>query len=303
MEYKEARLRNLKIKLYKVSLSKGKVLEHSHSIEAINKKLFFKKSDIKDHIESFFNSSNEKYLIKPEIKKEFDNYFEKYDQYSSEQEELKMILKTNYEYIRDIYINLKPTEEANEKIQKTKEIAAKLHWVYLPIYPEQTIINSGIIPEENTEEYYEHFHTIEDLYRVIYENAEIEWNSIEGDINLNSPLKMRVFSSRWGHYDTYSVKRTMKGWNFKHLSYDVDCSKDGTINSTKEDGLYNILAHDSIQYPYDGVRYALRTLWKIADSTSMSSKELEIKLQDIADWINAVEKATKSNQPNWVGYY
>lgn len=200
-------------------------------------------------------------------------------------------------------MNFKPTEEAFGIIQKTKEIAAKLHWIYLPIYPEQTIINSEIIPEENTEEYYNHFHTIEDLYRVIFESGEIEWNSIEGDINLNSPLKMKIYSSRWEHNDIYFVKRTMTGWNFKHLSYDVDCSKDGTLNSMKNDGFYSILAHDSIQYPYDGVKYALETLWKTADSTSMTTKELEIKLQDIGDWINAVEKATKNNQPNWVGYY
>jgi hypothetical protein len=303
MEYKEARIRNLKIKLFKVSISKGKALEQSYSKEAIHKKLFFKRSDIEEYIDCFFDANNEKYLIKPEIKEEFNTYFEKYDQFSIDQQELEGILKINYENIRDIYMNFKPTEEASEKIQKTKEIAAKLHWIYLPIYPEQTIINSEIIPEENTEEYYNHFHTIEDLYRVIFENGEIEWNSIDGDINLNSPLKMRIFSSRWGHFDTYSVKRTMTGWNFKHLSYDVDCSKDGTLNSVKKDGLYSILAHDSIQYPYDGVKYALETLWKTADSTSMSFKELEIKLQDIGDWINAVEKATKSYQPNWVGYY
>ncbi|WP_440970907.1 hypothetical protein ACSS6N_09470 [Peribacillus frigoritolerans] len=303
MEYREARKRNLKIKLYKVSLSKGKALDQTYSKEAIHKKLFFKKSDIADYIDCFFDISNEKYIIKSEIKEEFDRYFEKYNQYSSDQQELEVILKTNYKAIRDIYMNFKPTEDAYEIIQKTKEIAAKMHWIYLPLYPEQTIMNSGIIPEENPEEYYNQFHTIEDLYRVVFESGEIVWNSVEGDINLNSPLKMRIYSSRWGHDDIYSVKRTMNGWNFKHLSYDFNCSKDGTLNSIKEDGFYRILAHDSIQYPYDGVKFALETLWKTADSTSMSIKELEIKLQDIGDWINAVEKATKNNQPNWVGYY
>ncbi|KUP09733.1 hypothetical protein Q73_01310, partial [Bacillus coahuilensis m2-6] len=251
----------------------------------------------------FFDTVNDKYTINQNVKEYFEEYSSKYDDYFPDKQDLEQLLKDNYEEIRDIYMNFKPTEKAQEIILKTKEIAAKLHWIYLPIYPEQTIINSDLIPEEDTEEYYNHFHTIEDLYRVIFENGEIAWDSLEGDVNLNSPIKLRIYSSRWGHDDIYSVKRTMTGWNFKHLSYDVNCSKDGTLNGEKSDGFFSILAHDSIQYPYDGVKYALETLWKTADSTSMSIKELEIKLQDIGNWINAVEKATKNNQPNWVGYY
>lgn len=304
MEYREARKRNLKVKLYKVSLTKGKaILEQLYSEEAIHKKLFFKRSDIIQFIDEFFDSVNEKYIIKQNIKEYFEEYSSKYDEYFPDKQDLEQILKDNYEEIRDIYMNFKPTEKAQEIILKTKEIAAKLHWIYLPIYPEQTIINSDIIPEEDIEEYYNHFHTIEDLYRVIFENGEIAWDSLEGDVNLNLPIKLRIYSSRWGHDDIYSVKRTMTGWNFKHLSYDENCSKDGTLNGDKNDGFFRILAHDSIQCPYDGVKYALETLWKSADSTGMSIKELEIKLQDIGNWINAVEKATKNNQPNWVGYY
>ncbi|WP_303984781.1 hypothetical protein [Niallia circulans] len=305
MEYQQARVRNLKVKLYKVSLSKGKaIFEQSYSEEAIHKKLFFKRSDISQYLDDFFDTKNDgKYIIKEPIKDIFEEYSSKYDYYSSDQQELEQLLKRYYEEIRDIYMNFKPTEKVQELLLKTKEIAAKLHWIYLPLYPEQTIINSDIIPEENTEEYYNHFHTIEDLYRVIFENREIAWDSLEGDINLNTPMKMRIYSSRWGHNDVYSVKRIMTGWNFKHLSYDVNCSKDGTLAGEKKDGFFSILAHDSIQYPYDGVKYALENLWKTADSTSMSIKELETMLQDIGDWINAVERATKNNQPNWVGYY
>lgn len=200
-------------------------------------------------------------------------------------------------------MNFKPTEKAHEIIKKTKVTAAMLHWIHIPLYPEQTIMNLDIIPEENTEGYYNHFHPIEDLYRVIFENGEIAWDSIEGDYNLNSPMKMRIYSSRWGHDDIYSVKRTMTGWNFKHLSYDVNCSADGSLDGSKKDGFHSILAHDSIHYPYDGVKYALEILWKKADSTNMSIKELEGQIQEIGDWINAVEKATKKYQPNWVGYY
>lgn len=304
MEYGKARIRNLKIKLYKVLLSKGEViLEQNYSEEAIQKKLFFKKTDIMYYLDNFFELDNGKYSLKQTIKDDFEEYSAKYNLHSSNEQELKILLKKYYEEIRDIYLNFKPTEKAQEIILKTKEIAAKLHWIYLPIYSEQIIISSDLIPEEDVLEYYNHFHTIEDLYRVIFENEEIAWDSIQGDINLNATIKLNIYSSRWGHHDIYSVKRTLVGWNFNHLSYDINCTKDGTVSGKKRDGFFSILAHDSIQYPYNGVKFALETLWEIADSTSMSIKELEIKLQEIGDWINAVEKATKNKQPNWVGYY
>ncbi|KAA0560839.1 hypothetical protein F0342_20995 [Bacillus sp. CH30_1T] len=126
----------------------------------------------------------------------FEEYSSKYDHYLADKQDLEQLLKDNYEEIRDIYMNLKPTEKAQEIILKTKEIAAKLHWIYLPIYPEQTIRNSELIPEEETKEYYNHFNTIEDLYRAIFENGGIAWDSLEGDVNLNSLIKMRIYSSR-----------------------------------------------------------------------------------------------------------
>jgi len=303
MEYREARIRNLKVKLYKISLSKGKILNRLYNKETINKKLFFKKSDINEYFNDFFIVKDEGFTIKQEVIDELEEYFYKYNQNSKEQEELETTLEKNYKEVKDIYMNFKPAENVQSIIAKTKVIAAKLHWIYTPIYSEQVILNSGIIPEINTEEYYNHFHTIEDLYRVIFENAEIAWNSLEGDINLNSPLKMKIYSTRWGHDDIYSVKRTVTGWNFKHLSYDVNCLIDGTLDANKKDGFYRILEHDSIQYPYEGVKYALETLWKEADSSSMSIQDLEKQLQDIGDWINAVEKVTKKSQPKWIRYY
>lgn len=63
------------------------------------------------------------------------------------------------------------------------------------------------------------------------------------------------------------------------------------------------LDHDSIQYPKEGVRYAFQTLWYLADEDEMSIEELQIKLQEIADWISAVEKATGEFQPDWCDYY
>lgn len=68
---------------------------------------------------------------------------------------------------------------------------------------------------------------------------------------------------------------------------------------------YNLEFHEFIllQILPDKVKYALETLWKEADTRSMTVNELEKHLQDIGEWISAVEKATKNYQPKWVGYY
>jgi hypothetical protein len=304
MEFKDARRRNLKIKLFKIKLSKGNIFEQHFTKESINKKLFFKKSDITLFINDFFESCGEEhYILKKEIHENFEEFFKKHEEYFEQKEELEEALEGYYKKIKNIFLNFEPSSNAQKLIEEAKDIAAKLHWLYLPIYPEQSIINSDLIPEEDVLEYYTHFHMIEDLYKVIFENGEIEWNNIEGDINLNMSMKMKLYSVRWGHDDIYSVMRTVDGWNFKHLSYNVSCDIDGTIKNKERSGFYKILDHDSIQYPYEGVKYAFESLWKEADKDSMTVQDLQKKLQDIADWISEVEKTIKLHQPIWVGYY
>lgn len=304
MEYKEARFRNLKIKLYKLARSKGSFYTDNFTKEAINKKLYFKSSDINDFLlDLFIEKEDGKYQVKESIKAELESYLHKYNLYSQEEKELEHVLQKKYIEIKNSYLNFNLTEDTEEILKVAKEAAAKLHWIHLPIYKESIIMNSGIIPENNPEEYYNHFHMIEDLYRVIFENEEIKWDSVEGDLNLNKPMKLRIYSTRWGHDDIYEVRRTITGWNFKHLTYDLNCVKDGSLNGSKKDGLYQILKHDSIQYPYEGVSSALQNLWILADSTEMATKDLENYLQDVGNWINAVEKATKKNQPKWSKYY
>jgi hypothetical protein len=304
MEFNDARRRNLKIKLFKIKLSKGKIYEQHFTKESINKKLFFKKSDISQFINDFFESSGEEhYVLKKEIQDSFEEFFKKHEEYVEQQEQLEEELDRYYKQIKNIFLNFEPSSKAQNLIEEAKDIAAKLHWLYLPIYPEQSMINSDLIPEEDVHEYYSHFHMIEDLYRVIFEDAEIDWNNIEGDINLNTSMKMKLYSVRWGHDDIYSVMRTVDGWTFKHLSYNLSCDIDGTIKNKERSGFYKILDHDSIQYPYDGVKYALESLWKEADKESMTVQDLQKKLQEVADWISEVEKTIKLHQPTWVGYY
>lgn len=168
----------------------------------------------------------------------------------------------------------------------------------VPIYPEQYIANSNIIHEESLKEYYDHFHPLEDLYRYIFEGSKISWKSTYGDINLNKEISMEIYTTRWGHYDNYRIKRTLDGWGISGLhSGNVKCAKDG------EGALTDLLKHDSVCYPEEGLKYAMELLWNEADSTEMKMEELRRKISDIAEWINEVEKVTHQYQPEWCNYY
>ena len=83
----------------------------------------------------------------------------------------------------------------------------------------------------------------------------------------------------------------------KRISINVKCDKDGT------GALLHNLHHDSVFYPEDGVKYALAELWNQAEEGEITFEELQIRLQQIADWISNVEKAVGEGQPEWVGYY
>jgi hypothetical protein len=96
-------------------------------------------------------------------------------------------------------------------------------------------------------------------------------------INLNRELTFKVYTCRWGHYDYYKVERKTKGWYVSHIAINGLSEKDGT------GALLMNLDHDSVFYPENGVKYALETLWKLADETEMEVSDLQDKLQQIAD--------------------
>lgn len=67
--------------------------------------------------------------------------------------------------------------------------------------------------------------------------------------------------------------------------------------------MFDNFLQDSIFYPEEGVKHALKILWKMADSQEMSTEQLQKKLQEIAYWISNIEKTTKKFQPEWCYYY
>ena len=79
---------------------------------------------------------------------------------------------------------------------------------------------------------------------------------------------------------------------------------DGT--QTKKDGsneLFRKLNHDYVFYPKDGVKHALEELWDLANGHDLPFDVMNKRMQEVADWISAVERIVGEKQPDWVNYY
>jgi hypothetical protein len=305
MEYKDARIRNLKMKIVKSVFEDGFDINSKISDEQLKSTFFFKEKDVLDYKEIFVKDD----YLEPNLKSEIENYLSKVSKKDlSNNSKLISEFEFNYLQMTSYYKFPKriSEKEYDDYLNIAIEQAKVLHWEFIPIFDEQFILNREIIPEKDLHEYYNHFHAIEDLYRWI--NGDQNWKSTQGDLNLDIKMKFRIYSSRWGHDDYYQVHRTTFGWVFSHLSYqNVECSPDATGRGKSTDqnstGLFAIFNQDSIQVELDGVKYAFEVLWKMADETEMSVDELQTRLNEISDWLEQIEKAIKNAQPSWVGYY
>lgn len=288
----QARQRNLLIKIAHAVIEDGLEMDKDFGEKDLVEKFYFKKSDVKDFKGKIFDEGS----ILKEVKDRVNLYIENHKENKNYKEEEKF---------EDLYFKLdnyfKTHNSDEDKFQQdivtAKEIAIKLHWKYLPLYTEQFMVNNGVLPEESPEYYYNHFHAIEDLYRYIFTENKLNWRSIDGDINLDKVLKFKVYTTRWGHYDNYRIKRTYDGWFVSHISINGNSEKNG------EGALLDNLNHDSVVFPVEGVKYALEVLWNEADTTSMTLEQLQRRIDEIALWIEEVEKVTHKFQPDWCGYY
>lgn len=298
MNYEDARKRNLMVKLFRKYLEDSNLDTIEFEKGDIVSILYFKQADINSYILEFFTeSSKEKFKIKDKCMEYIKNLKSKYDMYIAQNETLKEEYIKLYNILKSCFDSFTTDHKTyDENIGKAIELATKLHYVYMPIYTEQMIINRGCLPEENIDEYYNHFHAIEDMYYELIGKGK-DWRSVEGDINLDKDMSFKVYTARWGHEDNYTLRRTHNGWNVNHISINGNTKKNGT------GALEDNLDHDSVCYPKEGIEYAFETLWQEADTTSMSIEELQSRVQDIADWISEVEKATHQYQPDWCLYY
>lgn len=175
-------------------------------------------------------------------------------------------------------------ENFRNELKNLITLAKDIHIYELPEYNERTIYNREIIPEDNLEKYYNHYHTLEDLYEWIKdsEKEKEKIRSIKGDINLNEVLDFKVISKRWkGVEDNYRVERTTKGWNCTFFR-DYKGGKDG-------EAILEILDHDNVSYPID-IKYFFEELWELADNAeNMDKTKLQVQIDKLVKWINVTE--------------
>lgn len=293
---KEARIRNLIMKITKAIAESQEEIDITKEFtdEEIKQKFYFKISDIEEFKSEMFDGNKIKLDIRDKIKEYLDKH-KKAKGDMTEEEQLEEVYRLMDNYFKEFG---RDKEEYDRNLAKAIELAKKLHYKYLPVYLEQYILNNGIIPEDDLENFYNHFHSMEDLYRYIFTNNKVDWKSTEGDVNLGKEMTFKVYTSRWGHHDHYRIERTIKGWNIEHLTVN-----NGEAEKNGEGALLEKLKHDGVFYPKDGVMYAFETLWEEADTTEMSVEELQSRLDDISLWIEKVEKANHEYQPAWCGYY
>jgi len=106
---------------------------------------------------------------------------------------------------------------------------------------------------------------------------------------MSDKFHLSIYSRRWGHNDSYSIKITDNGWDFTatmtHLS--GECDKKGNPF------VFKALDHESINYPKELDEY-LEHLWYVIKEEGLSREEIQESLNTLADWINLCEKNSPS---------
>jgi len=145
--------------------------------------------------------------------------------------------------------------------------------------------------EPDHPEFYMHVHPIEDLLAFI-ENPNA--NDDPEDKTLGDKFTFRVFSRRWGHDDTYTIKRTATGWDVSHIMINGPCDKGG------RPFLFRNFDQDSIRYP-SSLADNLEWLWERAATAGLSHDQVQEALQQLADWVSETENGGPSGGV-WEGF-
>lgn len=185
-------------------------------------------------------------------------------------------------------------DDVQKLIEEMGKDAHELHMSldtngHTPQHHEYMIKNRGFPPEKL--EFYMHVHPVEDLLAYIEdENA----NKDPQDQTIGEMFDFRVYSRRWGHDDIYHFMRTKDGWDVNSPPIGGSCDKGGDPH------LFKNLRQDLIHYPI-GLNNWLEWLWEQAASKGLSKDEVQIALQELADWISITEKNAPSSKV-WENY-
>jgi len=212
---------------------------------------------------------------------------------SKEVQDLKKELKSIFDLVLEKVMNSK----FNIKVQEDKKNwdlmctkAVELHKIAKPTprHHKYMIKNRGVEPDNPS--FYNHIHPIEDLLKFIDDPTA---NDDPEDQTIDHVFDLTVFSRRWGHDDTYKLKRTKRGWHVSYIAIAGGCDKRGNPY------LYKNLNQDSINYPKDLPGY-LEWLWDQSEEKGLSHQEVQEALNKLGKWISVCEQ----NSPDdiWRGY-
>ena len=152
---------------------------------------------------------------------------------------------------------------------------------YAPIHSKYMLKNRGASTSESFE-FYNHFHPQEDLVKFVKNPSANVAETNPVDTTLGEEFNMPVYTKRWGHYDTYTLTRTIDGWNFKFFGISGPCDKEG------HPFLYKNLEHDFVSYPSD-LKYYISSIWSRADQGA-SKEDVQNLFDKVSRWISLCEE-------------
>lgn len=294
-----ARKRNLCISIANRITDDWEMLDAKYEAEEIAENFCFRQRDLKYYLSEFFcPTGNGMYFLQPKARKIIEKFLEAHKRALPSLDEAKlMLLKTFGKFYDDTEKDIYRFDATrlNRIYAGLHDVITILHWGQLPILNKWLMINSGKIPEENVVAFYDHYHMLSALMQDIQGN-EVNMTR-QGDKTLEREFAFCVYTRRHHTTDRYRIRRTVDGWFAGHISINGYCEKDGTGALTAN------LNHDCVFYPEDGLKYAMSELWEQAEEGELTLKQLQERLQQIADWVSAVERAVGEYQPSWVNYY
>lgn len=172
----------------------------------------------------------------------------------------------------------------------TSDMAKKAHDLHMqlkkagtePVHHRYMVQNRGVRPD--TLEFYEHEDAVEDLLSFLEDSTA---NQDPVDLTLEHEFTFAVYSRRWGHDDTYYVKRTRTGWYISHLRIKGPCDKAGVPY------LFRNLEQDHIEYPLQ-LGNRLEWLWTQAQEQGLAHETVQACLNQLAAWVNTTEREAPS---------
>ena len=115
-------------------------------------------------------------------------------------------------------------------------------------------------------------------------------------------VDLRIFSPRWGHEDTYSVKLDR---DFMEIAVQARKARakwrDNRDPEWSGESIQRIMRNDHI-YPPAVTQDLFEHVWKEWRSGKITDQVAETELQELATWLNAVTRA-KPNTEFWNSYF